>query len=64
MTNKNDIVFADGSIIKAGRLEYLGSTYHRNGYSVHEFREVRVFGDERPGSEILIQMQKETNEYA
>ena len=39
MKNENDIVFADGTVIKAGSLEYLGSRYTANGETVYEFRE-------------------------
>lgn len=62
MTNKNDIVFADGSVIKSGRLEYIGSTFRFGDYVVHEFKETRFAGDDSSASEILIQMQKETKE--
>ncbi len=59
MKNVHDIVFADGTVIPRGCLEYLGSVYGRNGYAIHEFREYRFPGDCSVGSGLISQMKKD-----
>lgn len=59
MTNKNDIVFADGSVIKAGNLEFIGSRYTAHGETVYEFRETGKKDCPYRSSSLLEQFGKE-----